>query len=91
MRLSGQLVCTTEEEAQRVREHLPEHTRLTRAEPGCIAFDVAPTESPLTWSVEERFENPDVFNAHQERAKSSEWGRATAGIERRYSVHELAR
>ncbi|WP_322410993.1 putative quinol monooxygenase [Microbacterium invictum] len=91
IRLSGQLVCATEEEAQQVRKHLPEHTRLTRAEPGCIAFDVAPTNDPLTWSVNEQFTNRNAFIAHQERVMSSEWGRATAGIERRYSVDELAR
>jgi quinol monooxygenase YgiN len=91
MRLSGQLVCATEEESRRVREHLPEHTRLTRAEPGCVAFEVAPTESPLTWSVEERFESRDDFDDHQQRVQSSEWGRATAGIERRYVVDELDR
>lgn len=91
IRLSGNLVCATEEEAKRVREHLPEHTLLTRAEPGCIAFDVAPTDDPLTWSVNEQFEDRDAFDAHQERVKSSEWGRATIGIERRYSIDELPR
>lgn len=89
--LSGTLLCATEEEAKRVRTHLPEHVRLTRGEPGCIAFDVAPTDDPLTWSVNEHFEDRDAFDAHQERVKSSEWGRATHGIERRYSIGELPR
>ncbi|MGN7192052.1 MULTISPECIES: putative quinol monooxygenase [unclassified Curtobacterium] len=90
IRLRGQLVCVTEEEAQRVREHLPEHTRLTRSEPGCVAFEVVPTEDPLRWSVEERFDDRVAFDAHQERVRSSTWGRATAGIQRRYSVTEAA-
>lgn len=91
IRLWGQLVCATEDEARRVRKHLPEHVRLTRAEPGCVAFEVVPTESPLTWSVEERFESRDSFDAHQKRVRSSEWGRATVGIKRGYVIDELDR
>ena len=38
------------------------------------------------WQVEESFEHEAAFEAHQKRVASSEWGQATAGIERRYSV-----
>jgi hypothetical protein len=40
----------------------------------------------LVWQVEERFRDADAFRAHQERVRASEWGHATAGIERRYTV-----
>lgn len=91
MLLSGQLVCTTEEQARIVSVHLPEHIRLTRAEAGCISFAVTPTADPLVWSVEERFEDQRVFELHQRRVAASTWGQATAGIERRYSIQGLSR
>ncbi|TFC00202.1 GNAT family N-acetyltransferase [Cryobacterium sp. MDB2-33-2] len=84
--LSGQLVCRTQDQAETVREYLQLHLALTRAEPGCLSFNVTRTSNPLVWQVEERFEHASAFEAHQERVASSEWGHATAGIERRYSV-----
>lgn len=84
--LTGLLVCATEKEAQIVSRHLPDHVTLTRDEPGCISFDVIQTDAPLVWSVEERFVDQAVFERHQRRVAGSEWGRVTAGIERRYSV-----
>jgi quinol monooxygenase YgiN/ribosomal protein S18 acetylase RimI-like enzyme len=84
--LSGQLVCHTQDQADTVRDHLPLHLALTRAEPGCRSFNVTTTSNPLMWQVEETFEHQAAFEAHQKRVASSEWGQATAGIERRYSV-----
>lgn len=48
------------------------------------------TDDPLVWRVEERFEYELAFRAHQERVARSEWGRMTAGIERRYSMDGLS-
>ena len=87
--LTGQLVCTSEQDARIVRHHLPEHVRLTLAEPGCISFTVAPTDNPLIWSVEERFRDAKAFRAHQNRARASAWGRATADISRSYRITGL--
>jgi len=89
--LTGQLVCATEEQAEVVGLYLANHIKLTRAEAGCISFMVAQTRDPLVWSVEERFEDQRVFELHQRRVAGSEWGRATASIERRYSIHGLSR
>ena len=86
VRLSGQLVCKNDLEAQLVLEQLPEHVTLTLAEPGCLSFEVTRTADPLIWQVEERFEDQVAFAAHQARVAGSEWGRMTAGIERRYSI-----
>jgi len=86
VRLSGLLVCASADEAEIVRARLPLHVELTRAEPGCESFDVRETEEPLIWRVEERFADSAAFATHQARAAASEWGRATAGIERRYTV-----
>jgi quinol monooxygenase YgiN len=87
--LIGQLVCRNDDEAVVVARHLPLHMTLTRAEVGCLSFDVSPTDDPLVWDVHERFGNPEVFRAHQARGATSEWGRVTAGIERRYTVAGL--
>lgn len=84
--LRGQLVCHTQDQADTVRDHLPLHLALTRAEPGCRSFSVTTTSNPLVWQVEESFEHAAAFEAHQERVASSEWGQATSGIERRYAV-----
>ncbi|WP_265521143.1 putative quinol monooxygenase [Oerskovia flava] len=86
VRLTGQLVCADDGEAAVVRRHLPQHVALTRAEPGCLSFEVTPAEEPLVWHVEERFVDAGAFAAHQRRVAASEWGRATAGIERRYTI-----
>jgi len=87
--LFGTLVCRDAHEAAIVVARLPEHVRLTHAEPGCVSFEVAPTDDPLVWSVEEGFVDAAAFRAHQQRVAGSAWGRATAGIERRYEVEGL--
>lgn len=84
--LSGRLVCRDEVEAAAVRDGLPHHLELTRAEPGCVSFEVRATADPLVWLVEELFVDAEAFEAHTARAAASEWGRATTGIERRYVV-----
>lgn len=87
--LTGQLVCADAADLAIVRDHLPLHTELTRAEPGCISFAVEPTTDPLVWQVDERFADAAAFEAHQARVKASAWGRATAGIARRYETQGL--
>lgn len=90
VRLSGHLVCKDAGEAAVVLHHLPLHVELTRAEAGCESFEVHQTDDPLVWRVDERFTDPAAFEAHQDRVAASEWGRVTAGIERRYAVHRTA-
>ena len=90
VRLSGFLVCEDEGQLRIVREHLPDHLALTRAEPGCLSFEVAQTEDPLVWRVHEVFRDDDAFRSHQRRTAASDWGRATAGILRRYTVRRAA-
>lgn len=84
--LTGLLICQSDGETAIVAEFLPRHLELTRAEPGCISFEVSPTGDPLVWDVAECFQNADSFELHQARVRASEWGRARAGIKRRYSV-----
>ena len=90
VRLSGVLVCSTESDAAVVHQYLPSHLSLTRAEPGCVSFEVQPTDDPMVWQVDEVFSSSDAFRAHQSRVAASDWGRITAGIERRYTVEGLS-
>ena len=84
--LSGQLVCTNEQEAVIVRRHLPEHIRLSTAEPGCLRFEVHQTTNPLIWQVDESFVDQAAFDAHQIRTRASEWFIATKDIQRQFKT-----
>lgn len=84
--LTGQLICADDAQREIVAQHLPQHIELTRAEPGCILFTVEQTLNPLVWQVDEQFTDADAFAAHQARVKSSDWGQATAAIERHYEI-----
>lgn len=87
VRLSGTLTCTTETQMRSVLEHLPEHIRLTRLEPGCLSFEVVQRSGdPMVWMVEERFADQAAYEAHQERTKASEWAEKTRDIARDYRV-----
>lgn len=89
VRLRGQLICISEAEVQAVRQHLPEHIRLTRAEPGCLVFDVSQTDDPMVWEVMEAFRDRASFDAHQARTRDSAWFAATRGILRDFKMEEL--
>lgn len=88
IRLSGHLICATAEEATLVALHLPDHIRLSRAEPGCLSFDVTRTVDPLLWQVEESFASRAAFEAHQERTRTSDWFARTGHIRRSYRLIE---
>lgn len=91
IQLTGHLICASEEEAAIVAAYLPLHVEQTRAETGCLQFDVAPTHDPLVWSVFELFTNQEAFDSHQDRVRASEWGVATSTIKRDYLVEVVDR
>jgi quinol monooxygenase YgiN len=86
--LTGRLICGTPENAALVERLLPEHSRLSRAEPGCLSVAVSRTEGPLIWQVAESFADRASFDAHQARTRASLWGRETAHIPRDDSLAE---
>ena len=87
--LTGKLICADEAQAGIVRTYLPEHIRLTRAEPGCLKFEVFRSQSdPVRFAVSEVFRDRDAFDAHQARAAATIWARGTAGIPRDYTISE---
>ena len=86
VRLSGFLRCASMEDVEIVKRHLPDHLRLTRAEPGCLSFKVSQTDDPLVWRVEELFVDHAAFDFHQQRTRTSEWFTATSTIARNYNI-----
>jgi len=86
IRLTGTLTCASEE-AETVRAALPEHIRLSRAEPGCLSFDVTET-APGVFTVAERFADRTAFNAHQTRTRASAWWQATGHMPREFATAE---
>ncbi|OBZ93806.1 antibiotic biosynthesis monooxygenase [Pararhizobium polonicum] len=86
VRLSGFLRCVSMEDVEIVKRHLPDHLRLTRAEPGCLSFEVSQADDPLVWRVEELFIDRAAFDFHQQRTRASEWFTATSTIARDYNI-----
>ncbi|TMV56427.1 antibiotic biosynthesis monooxygenase [Thioclava sp. BHET1] len=86
--LTGTLRCATAGEAALIARLLPEHSLLSRAETGCLSFEVRATADPLIWSVAETFADRAAFEAHQARTRDSLWGRETAAVERVYTIRE---
>lgn len=86
IRLTGTLLCAPHE-ADTVRAALPRHLRLTRAEPGCMAFDVTET-APCVFSVSKCFADRAAFEAHQARTRASDWWQATRHMTRDFSLAE---
>lgn len=86
--LSGHMQATLDR-VEAVKAALPEHIRLTRAEPGCLKFEVWQDETdPARFEVSEIFSDRAAFDAHQARAGASDWARITAGLPRHYTVTE---
>ncbi len=86
--LSGHIVVPEADRAS-VAAALPEHVRLTLAEPGNIVFRVTEREgAPDTYDVYEEFVDRAAFDAHQARAKDSPWAAATVNVARHYQVTE---
>lgn len=69
---------------------LKTHIDLTRAEDGCLEFNVDPCPSiKHRLLVSELFVNKASFDAHQARTKASDWARVSACIKRQYEISEI--
>ncbi|SMX28755.1 Antibiotic biosynthesis monooxygenase [Pelagimonas phthalicica] len=80
-------ISVPQERLDSIRNALPEHIRLTRAEPGCMSFVVTESDTtPGRFDVAEEFTDKAAFDAHQARVKASDWGKISAGIERSYEI-----
>ncbi|WP_343115604.1 putative quinol monooxygenase [Ostreiculturibacter nitratireducens] len=87
--VTGFLICRSLEEADRAASLLPEHTRLTRAEAGCLRFEVFRSMSdPCRFAVHQIFASPEDYDAHRERTRASVWAKGTKGIIRELRISE---
>ncbi len=84
--LSGRLICADEVEAEVLRRNLDAHIIASRAEPGCLRFDITATDDPLIWQVSELFADAAAFEAHKARTAASPWAEATRAIRRDITV-----
>lgn len=83
--LDGLLVAHSAAEHALVDLYLEEHIALTRAEPGCLKFEVTEDSKDRNkFHVSEIFETEADFDAHQVRTKNSEWGQISEPLERRF-------
>lgn len=86
--LTGRLICADTAQMVTALTLLPEHVEASRAEPGCLRFDLWQDDDPLIWHLSELFTGDDAFAAHQARMQSSDWGRGSAGFERDFTRSE---
>jgi quinol monooxygenase YgiN len=84
--LSGRLICADDAQAGVLERHLNAHIRASRAEPGCLRFEITPTEDALIWRVDELFADQAAFDAHKARTAASPWAEATKEIRRDISL-----
>lgn len=85
--LHGRLICHDMAQLMTALELLPGHVAASRAEPGCLHFDIAQSDDPMVWTLSEIFADDDAFAAHQTRTKASPWGRDSASMGRDFHRH----
>lgn len=84
IRLSGTLTCNASE-LETVRSALPEQIRLSRAEPGCLEFEIRES-APGVFNLSEEFMDQAAFEAHLTRTRASTWWQLTAHMPRNFKV-----
>ncbi|WP_108501540.1 GNAT family N-acetyltransferase [Paracoccus indicus] len=87
--LHGSLTCTDMAQLLTALSLLPDHVDLSRAEPGCLRFDIAQSEDPMVWTLSEVFADAEAFAAHQARTAGSTWGRDSRDLTRDFHRHDL--
>ena len=84
--LTGTLTCRTEDDLKIVETYLPDHSRLGRAEPGCLTFNVTQTADPLVWQLDETYVDQAAFDAHQTRNRASTWWAKSQNLLRDFQI-----
>ncbi|WOX06132.1 putative quinol monooxygenase [Microbulbifer pacificus] len=86
--LEGYIVVP-ESDLEIVKKELISHIQLTREEFGCEKFNVSQDKNNICrFNVYEEFSNKEAFAYHQQRVKSSHWGKVTKNVERHYQIFE---
>lgn len=70
-----------------IQSEIVNHKNLTLKESGCLVFEVTQAkENPCRFDVYEEFIDNAAFDMHQERVKSSLWGKVSKNVERHYEI-----
>ena len=86
--LKGYIVVA-EEDLAAVEAALPEHSALTRQEPGCLKFEVKQDpDNQSVFNIYEEFVDNAAFQAHKQRMKNTRWVAVAANVERHYEISE---
>lgn len=88
--VQGTLSASDPDLAERIRAALPEHIRLSRAEPGNLHFNITESDDPGVWTVDEAFVDAAAFEAHKARTATSDWPARTDGLSRDLTISESA-
>lgn len=83
----GRLICRDAAQMMLALELLPDHAAASRAERGCLRFEVAQSDDPMVFTLSEVFVDEAAFAAHQERTAASPWGRRSGQIGRDVHRH----
>jgi len=84
--LKGHIVVA-EEDLAAIKKALPEHSKLTKQEPGCLKFEIKQDpENENIFNVHEEFVDSDAFAAHKLRMKNTEWTAAAVNVERYFKI-----
>ncbi|MFC0200474.1 GNAT family N-acetyltransferase [Paracoccus rhizosphaerae] len=87
--LHGRLTCRDMAQMMTTLDLLPDHAALSRAEPGCLRFDITQSEDPMIWDLEELFSDRRAFEAHQGRTRASPWGERSGDLKRDFHDHAI--
>ncbi len=88
--LQGYIVVS-DDDLPRVLKALPKHVALTRAERGCLVFNVSQDgEDANKFYLYEEFVDRAAFDAHQTRTKRTHWATVSAEVERHYEIREVS-
>jgi quinol monooxygenase YgiN len=89
LHLAGYLICPTMAVADTVSTLLSAHLAATRAEPGCVRFEVFRShEDPTRFAVSGVFRDRAALEAHNQRRRGSVWFHGTLGLRRDYRISE---
>lgn len=87
LHLNGTLTCKTAQDAELFAAHMPDHIALSRAEPGCLKFEVTQVDA-LTWRLSETFTDRAAFEAHGTRTAASAWASVRLDVVRDFQITE---
>ena len=86
--LSGFLVASTIDRADRISQLLPEYLTSCRAAPGCLRAEIWRSRSdPMRFAVFLRFRSRQDYERHQQGVMNSAWTRETASLADELRLH----